>query len=113
MPKRFTDSDKWSDKWYRTLSPNHKLAWQYMLDCCDHAGVFERDDELAEFRIGCRIDWQAFIECCRDRVIVLHDDRVFIRRFIDFQYGELSGDCRAHKPVFQSIEKYNLKGYLE
>lgn len=113
MPKRFTDSEKWSDKWYRTLPPAFKHAWNYMCDCCDHAGVFERDDELAEFRIGCPVDWDAFLKACGKRVQLLQQDKVFLVGFIEFQYGELSESCRAHRPVFVSIEKHGLKGYLK
>lgn len=116
MAKRFTDSEKWSDKWYRTLSPSYKHAWNYMLDCCDHAGVFERDDELAAFRIGCEIDWDDFLEACGHRVQLLGDDKVFIVGFISFQYGSISDSCKAHNPVFHSLRKHELeervlKGY--
>jgi hypothetical protein len=118
MAKRFTDSEKWSDKWYRTLSPCHKLAWHYVLDCCDHAGVFERDDELAEFRIGCAVDWDDFIKKCGKRVVILNDEKLFIVGFIGYQYGVVSRECRAHNPVYASIEKHGLsdrvfKGYPE
>jgi hypothetical protein len=116
MAKRFTDSEKWNDKWYRTLSPSFKHAWGYMLDCCDHAGVFERDDELATFRIGCEVDWDSFIEACGHRVLPLGDGKLFIVGFVAFQYGVISEACKAHNPVFTSLRRHGLeervlKGY--
>lgn len=112
MPKRFTDSDKWKDKWFRALRPELKLAYLYLLDNCDHAGVIEIDEELANFQIGTAIDWSGFLDICGDRIAHLDNGKMWLTKFIDFQYGELSRECRAHSPVFQSIEKNRLSiGY--
>ena len=112
MPKRFTDSDKWKDKWFRALRPEFKLAYLYLLDNCDHAGVIELDRELADFQIGNAIDWDDFISICGKRIAMLADDKIWLVKFIEFQYGELSENCKAHNPVYQSMEKHRLsKGY--
>ena len=52
MAKRFTDTGKWKKKWIRQLDPKYKLFWFYLLDNCDHAGVFDADIESASFHIG-------------------------------------------------------------
>lgn len=108
MAKRFTDSDKWKDKWFRALRPEWKLAYCYLLDNCDHAGVIEIDEDLANFQIGVAIDWEDFLDTCGDRTARLKSGKIWLTKFIDFQYGELSRECRAHSPVFQSIEKHRL-----
>lgn len=48
--KRFTETNKWDDKWFRGLSPAHKLIYLFMLDVCDHAGFWEIDIEGAAFK---------------------------------------------------------------
>jgi hypothetical protein len=30
-------------------------------------------------------------------------------KFVQFQYGKLSGDCKPHNPVFQAMERHGLK----
>lgn len=114
MAKRFTETEKWKDKWFRGLSSKHKLAYLYLLDNCDHAGVIELDEELADFQIGEPIDWNAFLEAGQNRIVRTSGGKLYIAKFIEYQYGKLSKDCKAHNPVFASLEKHNLlKGYLK
>lgn len=116
MPKRFTESDKWRDKWFRALRPEYKLAWLYFLDNCDSAGVIDLDTELADFQLGIAPDWEEFFSKCDERIEQLHSGKFWVVRFIEYQYGTLSNDCRAHIPVFASLKKNGLldrvlKGY--
>lgn len=117
MAKRFTESDKWSDPWFRALRAEYKLLWLYLLDQCDQAGVINVDRPLCEFQIGMALDWEDFVTQCAGRVDVLEDGKWFVVRFIEFQYGNLSRDCRAHNPVFLSLERNGIdfdrcsKGY--
>ena len=54
--KRFVDREIWGKRWFRRLSPEQKLAWKYLCDNCDAAGVIALDEELAEFQIGESVD---------------------------------------------------------
>ena len=47
MAKRFTDTDKWKKGFIRNLPAKYKLLWLYILDDCNHAGVWETDFEVA------------------------------------------------------------------
>jgi len=107
LKKRFTDCDKWRDPWFRKLSPSAKLMWQWLLDQCDGAGVIEPDWELAEFQIGTAISTEVIAEL-EERVEKLEQGKLWITKFIDFQYGTLSPSCKAHKPVYISLDKYGL-----
>lgn len=115
MAKRFTDTEKWKDKWFRQLPAEFKLAYLYLLDQCDQAGVVELDEDLAEFQIGTAIDWGAFLDSLSGRIAKLGCGKLCLIKFISYQYGELSENCRAHNPVFHSIKKHKLervfKGY--
>lgn len=41
--KRFTESQKWDDPWFRALPGAHKLVFLYLLDRCNNAGFWEED----------------------------------------------------------------------
>lgn len=110
MAKRFTDTAKWDDKWFRCLSPTHKLAWLYLCDRCDAAGVIELDTELADFQIGAKVDWGGFFTIAKDRIEPLAKGKHWVLGFIVFQYGgPPSGECKAHAPVLASLEKHGIK----
>jgi hypothetical protein len=113
MGKRFTDSDKWKDKWFRGLSAVEKLAYMYCLDNCDHAGVIEIDEELADFQIGSSVEWSKFFDKCDGRLMKLDCGKWWVVKFIAYQYGSISEGCKAHNPVFASIQKYELRKAME
>lgn len=52
MKVKFTDPNKWSDKWFRSLTPNQKLLWLYLIDNCDIAGLIEVDYDYISFHLG-------------------------------------------------------------
>jgi len=87
-----------------------KLLWHWLLDKCDGAGIIEPDIELASFQIG--FDYPDDVLSRFDgRVTKLECGKYFIPKFISYQYGNLSRDCKAHNPIFSSLEKHGLKGY--
>jgi hypothetical protein len=108
MAKRFTDSDKWQDVWFRRLSPDMKLAYLYILDRCDMAGTIELDRELAEFQMGCPTDWEGLVKGSGTRLVPLANGRLWVRKFISYQNGNLSPECNAHKPIIRLVDKYEL-----
>jgi len=52
MVKRFTETTKWLDPWFRKLPAKVKIFWMYLIDSCDNAGFWIVDFELASFLIG-------------------------------------------------------------
>jgi hypothetical protein len=106
--KRFTETDKWRDSWFRKLSAEHKLAYLYALDNCDAAGVWEADYELAEFVLGCAPNWTALLESLGDRVAVIRGGKWHLTRFIAYQYGALSEDCKPHQHVVKVLKSHSL-----
>lgn len=107
MSKRFTETEKWRDAWFRKLTPTQKCLWQYLVDNCDQAGVIDIDWELASFQIGAKVsdkDLPAF-----DRqVLQLDSGKLWVCSFVRFQYGMISRDCKPHAPVFKAIERHSI-----
>lgn len=108
--KRFTETQKWEDPWFRRLSPEMKLLWQWLLDRCDNAGIIDPDLELASFQIGYQYPLDT-LSGFGERIEMLPCGKWFIPKFIAFQYGMLSKDCKAHRPIFLSLQKHEVKGY--
>jgi hypothetical protein len=112
MPKRFTDTGKWKRKWFRSLSPENKLFWHYLLDNCDHAGVWEVDFGLASYQLGVKLDEQETKKTFADKITVFDEgERWFINGFVEFQYGELKDNNHAHLSVIKILSKYGLNGF--
>jgi len=113
--KRFTETSKWADKWFRALPRDAKLAFFYVLDNCDAAGVWEADFDLANFCIGGEpLDWDGVLTAMGDRVHVLPNGKWFLTKFVEFQYGRLSEECKPHKSVFKVLNSHGISlGYAK
>jgi hypothetical protein len=105
--KRFTDTLKWQDPWFRRLSMQSKLLWFYLVDHCDNIGLVDLDLNLVSSDCGTKIT-DAHISELSDRVQVLDDGKVFITKFIPFQYGTLSEACIPHRKVIQAVKHHSL-----
>lgn len=105
--KRFTETAKWSKEWFQELSPKHKCLWLFLCDHVDAAGVWDTNYKEATFRVGVTIKAEDFKEL-GGRARLLLSGKWLLVSFIDFQYGTLSRDCKAHIPVFKTIEKHRL-----
>ncbi len=106
--KRFTETAKWTDPWFRRLAPRLKCLWLYLVDQCDAAGVLDPDWEAISFQIGesvCPDDLSAF----DGRVEVLANGKLHLLKFVAFQYGELSPSCAPHRRVLATLAAHGLK----
>jgi hypothetical protein len=110
MAKRFTDTTKWNKPFIRGLQAPYKLLWFYILDDCDHAGIWQVDEDVAKIRIGCEIDFNDAIKIFGNHIQVFDDgQKWFIKDFIDFQYGELNPLNRVHLSIISIHKKYKIK----
>jgi len=109
MSKRFTETGKWRDKWFVLLPPEFKLAWIFICDECDHAGIIEIVEPLANMQIGVTVDWARFVEVCGHRIERLDDSKFWLKAFCEFQYGDLNPENRVHKSVLRRLESYRIK----
>jgi hypothetical protein len=85
MAKRLTDSNKWNDSWFTNLPMDIKLVWIYLLDTCDHAGVYKTNIRLLKFQTGSERTEEELIEFFKDRIYIT-GDKWFIPKFVTFQY---------------------------
>ena len=109
MAKRFTDTDKWKKGFIRGLHPKHKLLWLYILDDCNHAGIWDTDFEVASIRIGQKINEKEACKVFAEQIKIFDKgNKWFIPKFIDFQYGTLNENSRPHQAVIKLLDKYDV-----
>ena len=113
MAKRFTDTNKWRKGFVRGLQGAYKLLWLYIIDECDHAGIWHVEIDVAELRIGMKISVENAIKEFGNHIVIFDEgNKWFIPDFIEFQYGTLNPENRAHKSVLDLLEKYKIKGLI-
>ncbi len=108
MAKRFTDSNKWEDDWFASLPPKYKLFWLYLCDRCDHAGVWKISAHVAQALIGEAVDLKEAQELFKGRVEA-HEGFWWLKKFCQFQYGELKTGNKTHESVLKILRFQGLK----
>lgn len=111
MSNRFTDTEKYSDDWYRGLDCQHQRMWDYILLRCNHAGIWKvSHHEAAHHLRNKRLPWDSFLEAMEGRVEVIDGGaRWFIPKFIKFQYPTgLNEKSSVHKGVIRLLRMSGL-----
>lgn len=108
MAKRFTDTEKWKNPWFRDMDNVYRWLWVYILDNCDAAGIWRLDFALAGYCIGEYVNSRLAAEQFEDKIIQLDHDKWFIPSFVTFQYGELSEASRPHQSVIKILTKNGI-----
>lgn len=113
MAKRFTDTEKWKRPVFRTLPPEYKLLYTYLLDTCDHAGIWDEDLELAMFQTGLSgitsRDVQTNLANLVTRFMYRGRVMYLIPAFIEEQYGlRLNPDNKVHQSVLERLQRYGI-----
>ena len=106
MAKRFTATEKWSDPWFCDLSLIDRLFWIYLLDTCNHAGVWIKNDMLIKVYFP---DYEFSPKKFDGRLVKLSEEKWYIPKFVAFQYGKLNPLNRAHSSVLTLLEKEGLE----
>jgi hypothetical protein len=106
--KRFTDTEKWSDPWYRKLPTVYKSFWAYICDKCDNSGVWKPDFEMAGFCIGEVLKEDEILSVFKERIEILPNGAWWIKKFISFQFGALNPACRPHQSVLELLRCHDI-----
>jgi hypothetical protein len=114
--KRFTETTKWNDPWFMDLPVKYKAFWFYICDQCDSAGVWEPNIRLAVSQIGEPLELSEILRVFADRIEQLSDGKLWVTKFIQFQFGILSPDCKPHIHIIKRLTSLGLservsKGY--
>jgi len=127
MPKRFTDTAEWDQRWFIEMSPESKNIWNYIKAKCESSGLMKLDASMIAMQTGYKeINLQKFLEevnidydketgkkHTRKRIIkVCGGKKLWLTGFIAFQYGnsenEVSETVAAVKGAINQLKKENL-----
>ncbi len=116
MTLRFTDTIKWQNDWFSSLSNDDKIIWLYILDNCTFTGRWPRNFRLLNFNCNTNIDQARFEKLFEGRVFYSeHGDFYFIPEFIKQQNPKgLTMLPMAKKPrpailsTIKDLEYHNL-----
>ncbi len=111
MPKRFTCTEKWEDNWFSDLDSDMKLAWIYILDRCDHAGIWKRNFKNLRFHCDSEKSDQEILAVFEGRFVEINNDKWLIPKFLKFQYPN---GLNSNKPAIVGVRKRIIEeGLLE
>lgn len=109
--KRFTETAKWDDPWFRALAGANKLVFLYVIDRCNNAGFWEVDEAALVFHT--RLDpkhiegaWKAL-----DRGLKAASGWVWVKNFLRHQKNDsLNPENTFHRQIIgllrEQIERF-------
>jgi hypothetical protein len=128
MAKRLGDTDIWKkQRWFRKLIPDYKLAFLYIKDQCDHAGIWNIDcTDLVEDLGIQEFDLDQFIVACnteydkttgkvtlKERMRLLDKGYIWVTGFVQFQYKGKEGLVNPYAaPVKTALQILSGLGLL-
>ena len=112
LSKRYADTEKWKKQWFRKLTPIEKATWYFITEQCDNVGVWDADKGVAEFMIGGKIDWDAFINRTNNNIEILDNGKWWIIDYCKYQHTDLSPKSKS-KPIISYIKLLKKHGLYE
>ena len=108
MAKRLIDTAIFRKDFIRGLDAPCKLLFMYLINECDHAGLWDVEFEVMEIRFGLKFKESPFVQFGNKVVAVDGGKKWFIPSFVEFQYGDLKDNNRVHVSVINLLAKHNL-----
>ena len=107
---KFTETSKWVDPWFQSLSPEAKLFYLFLLDNCDYSGTWEENYRFAEFLIGQSLGIDNLLEELEAKVERLDERKLLLPRFVFFQLRgvEIRPTYNPHKAYAKCLKKHGL-----
>lgn len=111
--KRFTETGKWDDPWFRQLAGVHKLVFLYIIDRCDNAGFLEVDQDAMAWHTKVKPEHiEGALKALGRGIKGPCNGWYWVRRFLKHQKNEmLNPENPAHKQIIALIgeqrERFN------
>lgn len=110
MATRMTDTNKWKDKWFRTLNPLEKVLFIYLTENCDNAGFIEIDYSYWAYQIGADEDDIEGAFKGLNKSIEVVGEWCWIVNFLKHQRNlPLNDKNNAHKQIINLLNEHRSK----
>lgn len=116
MAYRYTDTDKWEDAWFTSLSQLQMLLFMYLCDNCNNAGFYEVKLKRAASDLNSSPETiQGALEGLHRGLMWSSDgETIYIRNFLKHQKNlPLNPNNNAHKGILDKFELYRHKFDIE
>src|SRR3990172_9917730 len=101
MSLRFTETNKWKDDWFLSLSNDNKIVWQYIIDNCSIAGIWKKGFTHLNYFCKTNLSEKQFKDIFGHKCYDI-EHSYFIPNYIKVQYP--SG-INSNKPLIISVRK--------
>jgi hypothetical protein len=113
MSKRFIDTNYFNDPFILKLTSEDKLLYIYLTTICDHAGVFEINEELGNFHLKIKnyIDRiENFVKKYPEKIVQLDNKNFILMMFCKRQYpGGANTKVMQIKGAISILNKWKIE----
>ena len=114
MAKIMTDNSIWDKRWFRQLSPTHKLFLKYLWERSSHAGIIDNDAERFAFELGTDVDVERAIESFNGNVVMLDGGKkLYVVNKVSINQGELKEGYNPHIGIIKELNRFGLMQNLK
>jgi hypothetical protein len=109
MAYRFTDTEKWKDRWFLELKPMEKLLFYFIVDNCNMAGFIEVNKRIwaAQLNTDIKQIEGALKGLQRGFIFSKCETVLYIRNFIKHQKNyPINPENKAHRGVLNAFANY-------
>ena len=108
--KRFTETLKWDDPWFRSLAGAHKLIFLYVIDRCNNAGFWEVDEDALAFHTKLEPKHIHGAWAALERGLSSASGWVWVRNFLRHQKNDvLNPENPAHRQIIALIKDQSAR----
>jgi hypothetical protein len=116
---RFNDTGMWKKAWFRNLDPVAKCFWEFLIDHCDHAGIWDIDEGTLKHHIDPNGPFEIKLEpllslpAFTERIQKVGKEKLYIPGFVTYQYkitslDQLNPNNKVHKSVIERLKSLSL-----
>lgn len=97
-------------EWFQSMGDKEKLLFIFVCLKADNAGIYEHNGRYASFILNNPTSKEDIlnINAYKTHFELLPNGKIFMPGFVQFQCKKLSRNCKAHNPIFETLEKYGL-----
>lgn len=105
MPYRFTDTEKWKDDWYLSLSNEDRMVYQWLSDNCNHAGIIKKEFTMMNFCCRTNYGTKELLDVFKGKILDC-GNFLFLTSYLKNQYPK---GLKSDKPSVKSTRLLLLK----